>query len=206
MIECFCCGPYATNTYLLVSEHAKQALVIDAAPGSFKALSEKLKNLEVHVFLTHGHWDHVADAGLFKEQLKAKIYFPEADKIWLSEAYQKFVIPPNYEFKTFQPDVYLRGGEAINLLGIDWTVCSTPGHTQGQLALYDKAKRVIFVGDTLFEHGYGRFDLPGGDCEKLMKSLAFLLDLPENVTVYSGHGPNFNIKSASTVLKRHIRF
>ncbi len=205
MIECFCCGPYSTNVYLLTSEHSKQALVIDTAPGSFKVLSERLKEFEVHVFLTHGHWDHIADAGLFKKQLKTKIYFPEADKMWLDESYQRFVVPPNYEFKTFQPDVYLCGNEVINLLDVDWQVYATPGHTQGQLALYDKNKEVIFVGDTIFERGFGRFDLPGGDCKRLMESLAFLLDLPENTMVYSGHGPNFNMKSANIVLRKHIR-
>lgn len=205
MIECFCCGPYSTNVYLLTSEHSKQALVIDTAPGSFKVLSERLKEFEVHVFLTHGHWDHIADAGLFKEQLKTKIYFPEADKMWLDRSYQRFVVPPNYEFKPFQPDVYLSGNEVIKLLDVDWQVYATPGHTQGQLALYDKTKEIIFVGDTIFERGFGRFDLPGGDCKRLMESLAFLLNLPENTMVYSGHGPNFNIKSANTVLKKHIR-
>ena len=46
----------------------------------------------------------------------------------------------------------------------------------------------VFTGDTIFAHGYGRFDFPGGDMHQLMKSLKTILGLPRTLTLRPGHG------------------
>ena len=48
---------------------------------------------------------------------------------------------------------------------------------------------MIFTGDTLFAGAVGRTDL-GGNEEELRHSLhEVLFQLPDNITVYPGHGP-----------------
>ena len=66
-------------------------------------------------------------------------------------------------------------------------VLHTPGHTPGGICLlYEKS---VFVGDTLFQGGIGRVDLPGGDYATLMRSIRDkLLTLPDDTIVYPGHG------------------
>lgn len=210
MIECLCCGPYSNNVYWLKFEPTKQAVVVDAATGSVSELENKLKGYEVHVFLTHGHWDHIAEAALFKERLKAKIYFPILDKMWLTDIFQKNIVPVGYQFKTFQPDVWLNDGDVFVLGGLTWSILSVPGHTQGQIAIYNKDNGWVFVGDTLFDRGFGRTDLPGGDYRELMSSLRLLLKLPETTTVYPGHGSQTTIGASNKALKifynEHARF
>lgn len=188
MIKCFCCGPYQTNVWVYIEEKSKQCLMVDAAPGSFEALSPKLKGIGIHLFLTHGHWDHIADAGLFQSQLHAKIYMHKDDFAWLDEKLQHTIMPQGYKFLTFKLDVTLEGGETFKIAEKSMEIMALPGHTQGQIGVYLKNDACIFVGDTLFKNGFGRTDLFGGDLEMLVQSLEKLSKLPENTTVYPGHG------------------
>jgi len=72
----------------------------------------------------------------------------------------------------------------ISLAGINFSVLHTPGHTLGG-ACY-QVDDVLFTGDTLFAHGYGRTDLYGGDFRQLMQSLRRLLRM--RIHIYPGHG------------------
>ncbi|GAI26026.1 unnamed protein product, partial [marine sediment metagenome] len=53
---------------------------------------------------------------------------------------------------------------------------------------------VVFSGDTLFNYGIGRTDLPGGSHSQLMNSIhTKLMVLPDNTAVHPGHGPETTI-------------
>ena len=45
----------------------------------------------------------------------------------------------------------------------------------------------LFTGDTLFEHGWGRTDLPGGDEHALFTSLRRLIPLAKSMPIHPGH-------------------
>ena len=69
-------------------------------------------------------------------------------------------------------------------------VISTPGHTKESICLL--AEDFIFTGDTLFEDGTGRTDLPGGSQKDLENSLSKLKKiLKPGTKIYPGHGPTF---------------
>ena len=91
-----------------------------------------------------------------------------------------------------KPDRLLRGWESIEFGGLSFTVLHTPGHSPGGVCLLGEG--VLFSGDTLFNCGIGRSDLPGGDPEKLLHSIhTRLLILPDETVVYPGHGPQTTI-------------
>ena len=50
------------------------------------------------------------------------------------------------------------------------------------------ADGALFTGDTIFQGGMGRYDLPTGNYAKLMKSLKTLSALDGDYEVYCGHG------------------
>ena len=49
-------------------------------------------------------------------------------------------------------------------------------------------EQAMFSGDVLFQGSIGRTDLPGGDTQTLMNTLADLVErLPDETVVYPGH-------------------
>ena len=71
------------------------------------------------------------------------------------------------------------------MAGLSFRVLHTPGHTPGSVC-YDFGS-ALFTGDTLFHHGWGRTDLPGGSQEDLFRSLRSLMPLSREREVYPGH-------------------
>ncbi len=98
-------------------------------------------------------------------------------------------------------------GMTIQLAGLDLVVDHAPGHTPGSVTFHlsgialpeGAGEGVIFTGDLLFAGSIGRTDLPGGDYETILTSLARVcLPLPDETTVLSGHGPQTTIGAERT--------
>jgi glyoxylase-like metal-dependent hydrolase (beta-lactamase superfamily II) len=60
--------------------------------------------------------------------------------------------------------------------------------------------QALFTGDTLFEAGFGRTDLYGGDEKALAASLRRLLSLEADLPVYPGHGRQTSVSRERRVL------
>ena len=80
-----------------------------------------------------------------------------------------------------------------------------PGHTEGSVMFgIDRVPdglrgqvdvdRTMVTGDVLFAGSIGRSDLPGGDPDAMMRSLAGkVLPLADDTLVLPGHGPSTTI-------------
>ena len=80
--------------------------------------------------------------------------------------------------------------------GLQFRVLHTPGHTPGGICLYAADEEILFAGDTLFSGSIGRSDFPGGNHRILIEMIRKkLLTLPEQTTVYTGHGPATTIEN-----------
>jgi glyoxylase-like metal-dependent hydrolase (beta-lactamase superfamily II) len=72
--------------------------------------------------------------------------------------------------------------------GIYLATLLVPGHTAASIAYAGEG--VVFSGDVLFQSSVGRSDLPGGDHDTLLRSIAAMARwLPHGTVVLSGHGP-----------------
>ena len=92
-------------------------------------------------------------------------------------------------------DYLVRDGEVLHMIGFDWKVIETPGHTEGSVCYYIEAEEVLISGDTLFAQSLGRTDLPTGSSRKILDSIRDrLLVLPEDTMVYPGHGDQTTIR------------
>ena len=83
-------------------------------------------------------------------------------------------------------------GESIFILGCEFSVFATPGHTSGHLCFYSKpylfCGDTLFSGDTLFDGDVGRTDLAESVPAQMAQSLARLgREVPPGVQVLPGH-------------------
>ena len=86
--------------------------------------------------------------------------------------------------------IFLKEGDEIKFGNTVLKILFTPGHSPGSLSFYSETEKIILSGDVLFRGSVGRFDVPGADGNVLYKTLAEkILTLPDDVKVYSGHGP-----------------
>jgi len=182
-------GPIGTNCYLVRSEPgAAEAVVVDPS-GDAATIRLRLAELRarcVAILVTHGHWDHLVGVADLAEVTGAPVHMAEDERVLLENptAYA----PPSVVIRPHTPDVFLHGGETLELGGITFEVISVPGHSPAHLAYY--ADGALFSGDVLFAASVGRTDLPGSDWDTLLDSIRTLVDAyPSETVVYPGHGP-----------------
>jgi len=189
-IETFTLGELQENAYLLIDAEGGGAVVID--PGDYPTrLIERVNELGAEplaVLLTHGHWDHVNGVREIKHAFDVPVYLHEADAAIYKHVAEQAELFGFHADPQPPPDHLLTGGETLELGPFRIDVIHTPGHTQGGVCY--KIDDAVFVGDTIFVGGIGRYDLPGGSFEQLVKGIRQkLLTLDDNVTLYPGHGP-----------------
>jgi len=195
----FVFNPFQENTYVVSSE-SKQCLIID--PGCYGKEDEQiLENYILEneltpkaIWLTHAHIDHVLGLNFCVEKWNIPycIHYLEVAQLKAVEVYA-----PNYGFHDYKPvtsNGTLLDSSEILLDNLKFSILNVPGHSPGHVAFYHSDSAQIWAGDVLFRQSIGRTDLPGGNFEILKKSiLEKLFILPDNTTVYSGHGPETKI-------------
>ena len=185
-------GPFASNCYIVGSKSDKEGMIIDPGDEAEEILKNvKDSGLDIKlIILTHGHIDHVGAAKEVKEATGAELAIHSDDANALHD--QSIARVFGLSYPPPPPDRLLKGGDSIDVGDLQFTVLHTPGHSPGGICLLGEG--VLFSGDTLFNYGIGRYDLPGGSGSQLMNSIhTKLMILPDNTIVYPGHGPETTI-------------
>ena len=181
----FSSGPLKVNTYFLVNEDTKDAVVIDSGENyNLVKKTEKEFGFKTGaVLLTHAHFDHAGNAARLQRE-GARVYVGEKDA---EKLYNGGTLGEDFgrTFDSFKPDFTMKDGDKLSLFGIDIEVIGTPGHTDGSVTF--KVGRSLFTGDTLFFESVGRTDFPTGSREQLVSSVKKLFDLYGEYDVYPGH-------------------
>ncbi|HQO22722.1 MAG TPA: MBL fold metallo-hydrolase, partial [Spirochaetota bacterium] len=145
------------------------------------------------ILLTHAHVDHVAGVNDIRDAYgNLDVYMGRDDTDLLANLTfqaRMFALPAP---KPVEITKVVRHKEEIEVAGLKIEPLHTPGHSQGSFSFVIESS--IFSGDVLFLQSIGRTDLFGGNLSILMKSInEVLLTLPENYTVYPGHGEKTSI-------------
>lgn len=188
-------GMLGTNCYFINNTETNEVIIVDPADNADSIRDWCLSNKKepVAVLLTHGHYDHMLAADQLRRDFSVKIYAAEVEKELLEDASMNLSAMWSRPV-TLKADVFLKDGEILHMAGVDIQVIATPGHTAGGLCYYVEEEGVLFSGDTLFAGSYGRTDFPTSSMAELARSVRErLLVLPEDTTVYPGHGESTTI-------------
>ena len=200
-IYTFPTGQLCCNCSVIYSEETREALIIDPGDDIQRILKlVESKGLKVTKLLhTHAHFDHIGCSKNLKEKLNCEIHLHQGDQ----ELYHHLAVQRQmFGFSPDSPGSVDCWIEDEQTYSIDDTFSEflstlyTPGHTEGSVCFYTEyfEKPILFAGDTLFQQSIGRTDLPGGDPDKIQKSiLQRLYTLPDETRVITGHGPETTI-------------
>ena len=185
-------GIIETNAYFYIDEKSRHGFLIDAGAEAEKLLKIIKDNdwIIEKILITHGHFDHIGAV----EQIAETLHIP----YFAHENGREYLPNPTYNLSAFFGDdivlnnaEYLQDGAEITLKAnptVKLKVIHTPGHTQDGVVYYDESNSLAFVGDTIFKHGIGRTDIPGGDYNQLQQSICNkIFTFLNNTILYSGH-------------------
>lgn len=162
MLKTFYFNPYRECTYVL-TDHAKHAIVIDA--GMYEEREQER-----------------FAAYIQQEQLTIVA-------LLITHAHPDHVCGVEWMERTYGIQAIIQPAEGkLDNPYFNIEIIATPGHKEDAVCYYLSEEKLIFTGDTLFQESIGRTDLPGGDMGTLIHSLKKLVVLPDDTTVYPGHG------------------
>jgi len=189
-VEMLTVGAIGENCFLFRRQGADRLLVVDPGEEAERILAaiEATGATVEAILLTHCHFDHVGAVAPVARATGAPVYCPEIEVPVLADimAYVPWAGFGPYE--SYEADEVVRGGETLELAGMELDVVFTPGHSPGHVTYAIRGEEAIFSGDVLFQGSVGRVDLPGGDGPTLLASIAKLLDAyPDETVVHPGH-------------------
>jgi glyoxylase-like metal-dependent hydrolase (beta-lactamase superfamily II) len=185
-------GIAATNSYLVGDDQTNQAVLFDAPDHTVAPLLDEAQKRGLDViglWLTHGHFDHVADhAEVTRRYPNARVLIHRLDEPKLQNPGSTvfalpFTIPPR------PADAHVEDGQELTLGTLRVNVIHTPGHAPGHVMYHFPDQKILVGGDLIIAGSVGRTDLPDSDHAELERSIRKVMRLPGDTRLLPGHGP-----------------
>jgi len=198
-VKYFTFNPARENTYILHDE-THECVIIDA--GCYTSQEQAIlkdyitdKKLKpVMLLCTHAHFDHIMGNRFVFDTygLKPISHKKELEVFAAQESVSKrYEI--NFDLSPI-PEKFIEEGDKLTFGTTTLSVLFTPGHSPGHVVFYNAENHLVINGDVLFKGTIGRTDLPLANHADLENSIKTkLYTLPDETTVYCGHGPVTNI-------------
>lgn len=214
-------SPVLAATCWMVAADDGSCVVVDPGAGTADAVAGAVAEHDLRVagvVVTHGHADHLWDAGAVAAAagVPVRLHARDADRLAdpvgalagtgaagraVADAVLAAVRAAGLPTEPAPVPAVLPFGAGdgprtpdVELLlgGVRLVARHAPGHTPGAtLYLLDAGdEQVAFTGDVLFAGSVGRTDLPGGDPAAMAATLReVVVALPPATRVLPGHGP-----------------
>lgn len=190
------------NCYII--ENGTNAILVDT--GKKEYVNQVLKACEPYsvklIVLTHAHFDHAENAAQISEALRVPIGMNEKDydliesntnqelfsetffgKIILSASLKDFSARP---MRAFQPNILLKDKDSLSDYGINASIVSLPGHTNGSIGI-DVDNKYLIVGDALMNMFYPTVSMLFHNKNEMLESARKISKIGDR-TIYFGHG------------------
>ena len=171
---------FQDNYIWVLVDDDRRCIIVD--PGESAPVLQAIEENGWHpqaILLTHHHNDHVGGV-------------PD-----LVAAFPHLVVYGPAETQDKGTTQVVEEGENILILGYEFSVFATPGHTSGHLCFYSKP--YLFCSDTLFSGGCGR--LFEGTPAQMYQSLQKINALPDDTLICCAHEYTLgNMKFAASIL------
>ncbi|HJC61118.1 MAG TPA: MBL fold metallo-hydrolase [Candidatus Dietzia intestinigallinarum] len=203
----FPAGMFQTNCYI-VSDDAGDCVIVDPGQDAEEQVRRQVSEAGLKpraVLLTHGHLDHIWNAQQVADHYGVPAYIHPEDREMLADPAKGLSLDLSAMRKevTFSEPaevIEVFDGDTLSIGSMVFEVDHVPGHSPGSVSFRitveteQGPRMVVLGGDVLFRDGVGRTDLPAGDTEVLMQSIAkkFLV-LDDDAVVLPGHGPSTTI-------------
>ncbi len=181
---------FGTNSYLVEDEETHDAVVIDSNLEPelvIDAARARGANVKA-ILLTHTDLDHIAGLHELREAfgpVPIAVHGDERDVVAEGKPLRREFGPIATKVDNV---VAMAEGEPYRAGSLAFEVLHTPGHSPGGVSLLIDG--CVFTGDALFAGSIGRSDFANSDGRKLVEGIRKrLLSLPDDLIVYSGHGP-----------------
>lgn len=200
-LDSFVFNPFSENTYVVYDDDTKECVIIDAGCSNNGEENQLFGFIDSHrlkplmVISTHGHIDHIVGNPAVKRRYGISVAaHPDVNDDFIRSRHHAMMFGMYFNGESELPDHNLKDGEIIKIGESTLEVICTPGHAEGSVSLYAQIEGWVFTGDALFCRSIGRTDFAGGSYPTLIKSIKErLFHLPDDTTVYSGHGESTTI-------------
>jgi hydroxyacylglutathione hydrolase len=184
-------GIASTNCFVIADENSGQAVLFDAPDHTVEPVLDQITQRGwdlIGLWLTHGHFDHVADHLIVTERFpQAKVLMHELDAPKLRNPRSTtFVLP--FTIPAREPDGFVTGGQKLKIGSLEVEVIHTPGHCPGHVSFYFPSQKVLVGGDLIIGGSIGRTDLPDSKHSDMENSVRAVMKLPPETKLLPGHG------------------
>ena len=184
-------GIASTNAFLAVDEATRQAVLFDAPDHTIEPLIQIAKKQKLDVvglWLTHGHFDHIADHAVLTRHFPwTRLLIHPADEAKLLNAHRQW-FPLPFDIAPRKPDGHVQEGQVLWIGENRVEVMHTPGHCPGHVSYYFPEQAKLIGGDLIIAGSVGRTDLPDSDHAQLIESVKRIMKLPGKTKLHPGHG------------------
>jgi glyoxylase-like metal-dependent hydrolase (beta-lactamase superfamily II) len=159
-----------------------EVIVIDPAHHATAVIDAIGDRTVLAIICTHGHDDHISEAGKVADLTGAPILLhPDDLMLW-------HVVHPDRD------PSHLLDDDLLEVADIQIRVLHTPGHSLGGVCLWIPQLGAVISGDTLFKGGPGATGRSFSDFATILDSIRErLLKLPPATRVLPGHGEETTI-------------
>lgn len=184
-------GMVSTNAFLIADPDSGEAVLFDAPDHTVGALLDEAQKRHwkvVGLWLTHGHFDHIADhAEVTRRFPEARVLIHKLDEPKLQKPSSRIplgnlVIPPR------SADAHVEDGRTLTIGSIPVEVIHTPGHSPGHVSYHFPDQHVLVGGDLIIMGAVGRTDLPDASPSQLNESIRRIMTLDGQTQLLPGHG------------------